>query len=802
MFERRLKIVLAILSTVVLVLLFRAAQLQVVQADYWHREASDALKKVTFPETNRGKILDRNGLVLAKDRPCMDACVLYAALEYPADPKWLAAQALQRLKTRMGDAWAKTPASDRKKLKGQEMQAIQKDIDSMWGRLAGLAHRYPDEIEQIRQSILQKVAIRKKYVWYRSYLHALQKQGGADDSEPVWQKWLSGASDDGPQIDKFVVSVAEETEAHVVLRDVTMDLQNELGRHPEQFPGLVLRPGLARYYPYDDVACHILGRMSKVTRPDLLADPNRGDPRRQYLPNDDIGRTGVERLCEPALRGVLGRITSKWGDDTNAEIEAPVPGQDVRLAIDVTLQQDIQNFFAHATLRDTLHKVVERDAALHGAAVVLDVKTNQVLALVSYPTYDLNRLDEEYARLNFDNLNDPLRNRATESQLEPGSTVKPLVGLSAITQGVVKVNEGIECTGYLVLPNHHGGTIRFARLGRCWVASTFAEELHGNVAHHPVPWTAPHKGHDGNPDGFLTYSDGLMRSCNVYFETVADRLGLQSINAWMLKFGLGRRTGIGIEEVSGRIPAGAKENFGIPERPRAFLAGIGQGYMAATPLQMANVAATIARGGIWMRPELVLPDKDTGKMPALRPGAIDQPDRVDLHLDPQALAACKLGMIEVVNAPGGTGLGAHMDDILVAGKTGTAQGAALKVPILDPVTHKPVLENGKPQYMKLDPSTPGHPNPIAPWYRGAGKNNEKPDHAWMIGFAPADDPKVAFGVLVEYGGSGGLAAADVVRAALDACVAHGYLQAKPHSGELTPSRVAQASDPHLHAGAD
>jgi len=798
MFERRLKIVLGILSAVVLLLIGRAAQLQVAQGEYWHKEANDALTKVTYTETNRGKIEDRTGIILAKDRPCTDACVMYAALPYQADPKWLASQALTRLKARMGDAWSKTPVARRKELKAAEMQAVQKELDAMWGKLAKLAGKTPEEIEQVRQSIIQRVDIRKKYVWYHSYLRALKKQGGGDDSEPKWQKWLSGESDDGPQIDQFVVSVSEEIEPHVILRDISMDVQNELRRHPEEYPGLVLRPGLARFYPYDDVACHILGHLGKVNREDLLADANRGNPQRQYLPNDDIGRAGIEWLCEPALRGSMGRITSQWGDDTGGKVEPPTPGQDVRISIDVGLQQDIQNFFAHATLRDSRGQISERDTVIHGAAIVLDVKTNQVLAMVSFPTYDLNHLDEDYSKLLWNKLDDPLRDRATESQLEPGSTVKPLVGLSGITEGVVKVNEGIECTGFLQLPDHHGGIRRYTTLGRCWVASSFFQELNGNVAHHPVPFSDPHRGHDGNKDGWLTYSDGLERSCNVYFETVADRLGMDRLSAWMRRFGLGRRTGIGIEEFTGHVPADAPPSFGIPRRPRCFLGGIGQGFMAATPIQMANIASTIARGGIWMRPQLILPDKDSGKMPALHPGAIDGPDRVDLHLNPEALAACKLGMIEVVNAMGGTGKGAHMDDLLVAGKTGTAQGAALRIAERDPLTHKILRdEHNNPIYMKLDPSTPEHPNPIAPWYRGAGKNNEKPDHAWMIGFAPADDPKVAFAVLVEYGGSGGLAAADVVRASLDACIAHGYLQSRPHSGQWTPPPlVAQAMALH------
>jgi penicillin-binding protein 2 len=786
MFERRLKIFLGLLSVVVIVLLGRAAQLQVAQGEQWRKEASADLQRTTTIETTRGSILDRNGQKLARDRACTDACVLYYALTPQADAKskWLAKTAAERLRGRLGtDAWNRTPTAARKRMIEDESAAVQRDVDAMWDKLARLSGQTREDIEHTRQSILQRVEMRKKYIWYQTYIRATRTGNGAPESEPRWERWLSGESDDAPEIDKFTVTVGEEQQAHVILHDISIELQNQLARHPEQFPGLVLKPGLTRYYPYDDVACHVLGHIGKVKPEDLKGDPNRGDVRRQYLPNDLIGLAGLERLCEPALHGTRGLTTIVAGDEGSGTTEPPVPGRDVRCSIDVNVQRDIQDFFAHATLRTrdaNSQEIVEhKDQVLHGAAVLLDVKTNQVIALVSYPTYDVNSYDKEYMRLHDDDINDRLRDRATESQLEPGSTVKPLVGVSAITQGVVKVNEGIECTGYLVLPNHRGGTIRFAHTGRCWVASTYADILNGNVAHHPVPYKAPHHGHDGNQNGFLTYSDGLERSCNVYFETVADRLGIDALSEWMNRFGLGRRTGIGIEEFKGWVPAGAPTRFGMSQRATGFLGGIGQGYVAATPIQMANVAATIARGGIWMRPKLVL-DDENGQGSLLRAGAMEGPDRVDLHLDPEGLKACKTGMINVVNSLGGTGTAARMDDLLVAGKTGTAQGAPFRAPEVDPITHKPIKdESGRTKYRAFELSTYEHPNPDVPWYHGSGKNDAQIDHAWMIGFAPADDPKIAFGVLVEYGGSGGGAAADVVRAALESCIEHGYLKLGP-----------------------
>lgn len=789
MFERRLKIFLFALSGVVLVLMFRCMQLQMVERSYWTREAAEALKRVEYTETTRGAIRDSKGRDLAVDRPCVDACVDYRAIEFPPDKKWLAQIATRRLVARMGDAWKGTPKDKRPAMIEAETKSIEADIDSMWDKLAQVSGQTRDQIDQIRQDIQERVLTRKKYLWYYGYEHALKKDGAqaVSDNSDRLERWLSGDTSDVPPIDKFSITMAEESAPQVILPAVTLDVQNELGRHIDRYPGLSFQAGTHRFYPYESVACHVIGHISKVTREDLVNDPDKHNLRRRYLPNDEVGRSGLELLCEPALRGTRGRVVIR--DDGDNQTEPAVAGQSVATSIDIDLQQDIQSFFASATLHDNHGNVIETNAILHGAAVILDVKTNRVLALVSYPVYDLNDYDDLYKLMVRDNLNFPLRDRATQSTLEPGSTIKPLVGLGAITQGTIGVNDGIECTGYLILDDHHGHKIHFGNLGRCWVASMYAKLLHGNVAHHQVPYDAPHRGHDGNLDGFLTYSDALMRSCNVYFETVADRMGINSLTDWMGRFGLGRPTGIGIEENNGWLPGNAKsKRFTNNWRSTGFFGGIGQGYIGVTPIQMANVAATIARNGIWMRPQLVVPRN--GRMPPLQPGPVGAqgPDVVDLHLNPAALKACHLGMYEVVNVPGGTGRVAQMRDLVVAGKTGTAQAAPFRRLIID-AQGKPVLDkDGNRQYETFEPSTPEKPNPKAPWYRCS--SDGRIDHSWMIGYAPADDPQIAFCVLVEYGGSGGGAAAEVVKAALESCIVHEYLKPAP----ANPNEVAQGGE--------
>jgi penicillin-binding protein 2 len=289
--------------------------------------------------------------------------------------------------------------------------------------------------------------------------------------------------------------------------------------------------------------------------------------------------------------------------------------------------------------------------------------------------------------------------------------------------------------------------------GKCWVASKFGHIL-SSVAHHPIPSSAPH------PTGFLTFGDALERSCNVFFETMADRLKMDGLNHWMKEFGLGRLTEIGIAESRGRVPGDVQV---ANSRSATWFSGIGQSQVLATPLQMANVAATIARRGVWVRPHLLV--SESGDV-----------ERRDLHLNPEAIEEAHRGMIAVVNSPAGTGTILHRDDILIAGKTGTAQAARFGVLLLDERGKPQRNEEGKVIREFKEPSTPEAPNKEMPWYRGSGNSGSELGHAWFIGFAPAKDPKIAFAVLVEYGGSGGKDAGPVAQAILEACLEHGYLQ--------------------------
>ena len=767
MFERRLKVFLLILFAMTGVLVLRAGHVQIVQKDEWREKAALTMMREQTTETTRGNIRDFHGRVVARDKPCIDACVDFRALSTVPNEKWVRDVAAERLRLRLAEAYTKAPRAEKAEMLRAEVARVNADLASMWQRLATVSGNTVEHIEEARDAIVRKVQLRRRAVWYRNYQTALQKHGEREPA-PAWRRWLVDESADVPQMQHFeTLTVAEELQHHPILKDVANDVQNELRKHVEDYPGLVLRPGTVRYYPYDDAGCHLLGRLSRVAREDLRRDPNVGtDELRQYLPNDLIGRGGIEALAEQLLRGTRGRIVTIEGKERRDRRVEPKPGQDVGISIDIELQREIVNLFRNAKVFNDLDKTYD-EVEMHGGAVVIDVKTGAVRALASYPTFNLNDFDERYGQMLADELDLPLLNRATQVAREPGSTVKPLVGLAGIGQGLIGVNDGIECNGFMTVNGR-----QFSR-GKCWTQSMFS------ISHHQIPPRDPHVGSFGNLDGELTFSDAVQRSCNVYFETIGDRLQLEGLSTWYDRFGLGRPTYLGIGEAPGRLPR-AYTGGAAGRRFATWIAAIGQGDTLATPVQMANVAATIARDGVWVRPTLLELTDGQAVAPTTQAAST-----VDLRLPRAAVRAARDGMTRVVNTYAGSAFKyVRRDDIVIAGKTGTAEAARLRV--------KARGKDGKPVMEFLEPSSSYKYNPRAPWYRGFGKEGTDLKHSWFIGFAPAENPKIAFAVMLEYGGSGGAGAGLIAKGLIEKCIERDYLQVDPKAAEKAAEQAGHA----------
>jgi penicillin-binding protein 2 len=507
-----------------------------------------------------------------------------------------------------------------------------------------------------------------------------------------------------------VAAIRRTVMSHKVYESVPIKLQvdeEQMARfaiHRYQFSGVDIRPRLARHYPMKEMGVHAIGYVSAINEEDL----KRIDTA-EYAGTSLIGKLGVEAAYESQLHGkpgfreilvnAAGRPVERAGDYApQLPSKAPVAGEDLVLGMDARVQ-----------------KVAEEAlAGKRGAVVALDPKTGDIIALASTPGFDPNDFVRgltvpEYSALASD-IDVPLLNRALRGAYPPGSTVKPLYALAALSYGVFTPETTEFCPGFFQLPG------------------------------------SSNKYRDDEKHGTLDMRQAITRSCDVYFYKLAHQLGIDRMAEFMKAFGYGSLTGIDIPgEKAGLYasPEWKRHAFKRPEDRVWFPGetismGIGQGPITVTPLQQAHFAAEIAeRGKIVAIPRLVAAIRDPGSTVVipLKPKFLKP---VELGTDAQWSVVYD-GMIGAVSQPGGTayasGIGAKYK---FAGKTGTAQVFTIKQ-----------TENTK--------ST-----------RGKNTEERKRDHAWFIAFAPVDDPKIALSVLVENGGFGASAAAPIARKVLDA----------------------------------
>ena len=471
-------------------------------------------------------------------------------------------------------------------------------------------------------------------------------------------------------------------------------------RQPD-FPGVEIRPRLTRHYPHGGTGVHALGYVGAISE----QDQERIDEA-DYAGTTLIGKLGIERNYEEVLHGetgyqqllvnARGRQVDRVGVSApRLERKEPVAGDDLVLAIDSRLQTVIES-----ALGD-----------LRAAVVALDPANGDVLAFVSTPTFDPNGFARgltvaEYRALE-DNIDRPLFDRALRGVYPPGSTIKPLVALAALEYGVTEPENSRLCRGVWQFP---GSSFRF----RDWKKGG-----HGTVNMHRA----------------------IAQSCDTYFYGVSDQIGIDRLHDFLVRFGLGSRTGIDVlGEREGLVPSRAwkKKAFKKKELQVWFpgetvIAGIGQGYMLATPLQLAHVTATIATRGKRFAPRLVRAVRDsvTGEVRELPPRVLPAVEVAD----PTAWDVIIGGMVGVMS-PGGTAYRSQAGAAYqMAGKTGTAQ----------------VFTVARNQ--RYDESQ------IAERLR---------DHALFVAFAPAEAPKLAVAVLVENGRSGSGTAAPIARKVFDA----------------------------------
>ena len=419
------------------------------------------------------------------------------------------------------------------------------------------------------------------------------------------------------------------TDAYVLAEDIDTELISLL--NDGDYAGAKITPSSVREYE-TTYAAHILGYLGDITAEDDYWNTLYYEG---YAMNDKIGRSGVEAAFEEYLRGTDGvRVvsTNEEGKITGEYYSVePVPGNTVELTIDLDLQEATEDALA-ATI--TQMNAEDGDESRGGAAVVLDVDTREVLAIASYPTYDLATFRQSasvYAALESDPSR-PFNNRATQGLYVPGSTIKPLTAVAALEEGAVSLTDRI-------------------RSPITWYYPNDPTRSHINCA--------------GGNHGLINVTQAITRSCNYFFAEMGYRLGMDTYLEYLHAFGLGDSTGIEIGDAAGILP----EN---PEgQDRAPWAAFGQGNQAYTPLQIANYIATLVSGGELLQPHLLKAIKSYDNAEVLTVGEADTLGTVSIS--DSTLEAVKEGMLGYTQ-PGGSVYNAFRSCVVTAGaKTGTSQ---------------------------------------------------------------------------------------------------------------------------------
>jgi penicillin-binding protein 2 len=532
----------------------------------------------------------------------------------------------------------------------------------------------------------------------------------ATSSWPRLVEYMHLPADEASRVEKKINEICDDPrddpkarkfQQFLLREDVERDIVATLETHAAELKGVDVVPVPVRYYPYGELSAHMLGYMSEIDGEMLTRLRAFG-----YIEGDRSGAAGVERGWESYLRGIRGwekvvvdaRNTRHTGPEVERILDEPrrldpVPGRDLRLSIDIELVEAID-------------KAMRGQIA--GSAVVIDVRTGRILALYSKPSFDPNVLSggfgrqairESIKRLYGDPLM-PTLDKTMSGSYPPGSTFKPFSALAGLKaeddQGkrLIDPNAIVQCRGFITYGR---------RMFRC-------THVHGP----------------------MNMRQAIVQSCNVYFYTLGDAVGLDALAGVALDFGLGAKTGLGVNpESTGRIPTMqwyATHFKGQFRGGFTLNASIGQGATTVTVLQLALSYAALANGGTLYQPQLIraIETSDGAVVQEFSPRV-----KRRITIPPDHYGIVTSGLHGVVSEEKGTAYRERLPDVDMAGKTGTAQ-----------TSHRGV--HGE--------------DPSKVWYFNR-------DHAWFAGFAPFNSPEIAVAVLIEHGGVGGKNAAPVAFAA-------------------------------------
>lgn len=475
-------------------------------------------------------------------------------------------------------------------------------------------------------------------------------------------------------------------------RDMNRDQVAAVETHRFNLPGVMVQIEPRRSYEMPSFAAHLIGYLGEIEEAQLKEKRHQG-----YKLGDYLGKYGVETEWEAELKGLRGGRQVE-ADAAGRQLSvlrevAPQPGHNLVLTLDTQLQLRAENALKGKA----------------GAIIAMDPTTGDILAMASSPAFDQNQFVRGFTPSEWqaivDNPLHPLENKAIQGQYPLGSTFKPVVATAALAEGLVNPETTLNCTGEYQLGN---------QLYRCW-----KKRGHGQIALYQA----------------------LVQSCDIYFYQLGQKLGIDLLSAYAQRYRLGSRTLIRLNnEAGGLVPTAQWKlrRFGVRwQKGEDLVTAIGQGFLLATPIQVAVFYSAIANGGKFLRPRVVLrvEDPDGGVVKNVNPEILGR-----LNLNPGIISFIQHALEGAVNEPNGTGRAGQMHgrlrSIKVAGKTGTAQ-----------VVRAPEDEEEEGE----ESQTPYE-------YR---------DHAWFVAYAPAEAPEIVVVVLVEHGGHGGTAAAPLAREVME-----------------------------------
>ncbi|MFH1232032.1 MAG: penicillin-binding transpeptidase domain-containing protein [Planctomycetota bacterium] len=665
MFQKRILIFLGFIGAIFFVIIARLFSSQVINNSYYLTQARKYATLIELISDPRGKILDRNGNVLVTNKLTFDLFI--------TPFKYFAVEKNHKDITYYFDD-----------------SSSQSDLPDLATGQAGIINKLAGILKCRTDVIISKIkAIQQKVI------SQAEKKTEREKKQFIKQQYRN---------------------KYKLFSGLSLEQALQIDAHPDIFPGFNVSETISRFYPYNELACHVIGYTGPIWKEEYqdfvennyfhdILSPDVDENTYEALidmgefKDKFIGRTGVEKLHNKSLIGKYAVRLSEYDYSNKQKRELSrtnsTEPSDVMLTIDMALQKKAEEALKGKT----------------GAVIVMNIHNGEILAMASSPSFNPNLLqppvDKETAEYITKSPSKPLYNRAISGEYPAGSIFKIITAIAALEEGKITLNTSFHCNGYF--------SSSYKKF-KCWIVEFQREH------------------------GSLSLEDGFKNSCNVYFFNIGKLAGGEAITKWGDKMGFGHLCGIELPgENQGRLaklPVQSDKNGNNPISPTSKWSlsetlnlSIGQGDLMVTPLQIVRMMAALTNGGVLVRPRIlktpvpINTNSTNGTNPTNNSDSSYSPNSSDscspkVVLSPDTIKHIQNGLYKVVHSEGGTAYGTKLRDFPVAAKTGTAE-------------------------------VWGHKS-----------------HAWVAGFAPYDKPQIAFVVVVEHGGKGSEVSAPIAAAIL------------------------------------